>query len=76
MTGRVVRLVPRAAPTSHLVGSRASRDEEPDLSPAEQGAHRVRCYAAAAIASGASEVEVMDAVREGIRAGLAMLVRE
>lgn len=73
MTGRVVRLVPRDSPSSHLVESRASRAEEPDLTPAEQGAHRVRCSAAAAIASGASEAEVLDAVREGIRLGRAML---
>lgn len=73
MTGRVIRLVPRDAPRSHLVGSRASRPEEPDLTDAERAAHQVRCYAAAAIASGASEAEVLDAVREGIRLGRAML---
>lgn len=63
MSGRVLRLVPDPQP----------EQEEPDLAPAEQGAHRVRCYAAAAIASGANEAQVMDAAREGIRAGRAML---
>lgn len=62
MTARVLHL------------GRVPEPEEPDLTPAEQGAHRVRCHAAAAIASGASEAQVMDAVREGIRLGRAMLL--
>jgi hypothetical protein len=65
VTGRVLHLAPDEP-----------EPEEPDLSPAEQGVHRVRCYAAAALAAGASEVQVMDAAREGIRLGRALLVRE
>jgi len=62
MTARVLRLV------------RDPEPEEPDLTPAEQGTHRVRCHAAAAIAAGANESQVMDAAREGIRLGRAMLL--
>jgi hypothetical protein len=63
VTARVLRVVPDGL---------ESRPEEPDLTEEEQAVHRVRCYVAAAIACGASEVEVMDAAREGIRLGRAM----